>query len=246
MSVITEQHNPGLSGLLQAPAAGALVAGLPYGEAIRRISRGPADSQRDYRQLIAVLGEPGTIGQIDTVEAVPPVITVAAGLADVDVTVALLDEVWQRPFLIATGATRAEATSAQHVIATSALSIAQLSQLCTGDALHPENGARVFAAVDGLGTTAGQAGPGAAELRLSGPGIVGERRLFVSGLSVEFFDALMLANADFPAGIDLIMLTPAGQMAAIARSTHIQLSEPGAAAPHTAHRTPHTAQEGNA
>lgn len=194
---------------------------LAYSEAIRRIGRDAEDSQRDYRQLIEVMGRPGTIAAIEVVAGIPPVITLAAGLADVDVSVAVLDEDWERPFIVATGATRAPAASAQHVVATRPLTISQLADVERGDALHPERGARVFAAVAGLGDATGADAP-TTRLTLSGPGIVGETELAVDGLPAELFDALAVANVDFPAGIDLILVAADGRIAAIPRSAHIQ------------------------
>lgn len=194
---------------------------LPYGESIRRIGRGAEDSQRDYRRLIEVMGRPGTVAAIDTVDGIPPVITLAAGLADVDVSVAVLDDDWERPFIVATGATRATAATAQHVVATRPLTADQLAVLERGDALHPERGARVFAAVAGFGDARSDAG---ARLTLSGPGVVGDAELTVDGLRVELFEALAVANVDFPAGIDLVLVGPDGRIAAIPRSTHFRIS----------------------
>lgn len=195
---------------------------LGYGEAIRRIGRAPADSQRDYRQLIEVLGRPGTLGRIDTVDGVPPVVTVAAGLADVDVTVAVLDEEWDRLFFAATGARRAGLGHAQQVVATRPMTAAQVGEVERGDALHPERGARLFVAVAGFG--------GGREVRvlLSGPGVVGEAELAVSGTGPEFFEALSAANSAFPAGVDTFLVAPDGRIAAIPRSAAIRVVGQGA------------------
>lgn len=195
---------------------------LAYGEAIRRIGRPPEDSQRDYRQLIEVMGRPGTIATIDTVDGIPPVVTLAAGLADVDVTVAVLDEDWERPFIVATGATHAPAGRAQHVVATRPLTLAQLATLERGDALHPEHGARVFAAVAGFGDAPGSE---SAHLTLAGPGIRGEAELVVDGIAPQVFEALATANADFPAGVDLILVAADGRIAAIPRSSQITVQK---------------------
>lgn len=197
---------------------------LSYAESIRRIARTGRDSLRDYRQLIEAMARPGTIAAIGTVQSIPPVITLAAGLADVDVTVAVLDEDWERPFLVSTGARPAPAGCAEHVIATAALTVAELAVLERGDALHPERGARVFAAVRNLGERGDVAAPAdtAVRLTLSGPGIVGETELAVDGLASDLFEALSVANLDFPAGIDLILVAADGRIAAIPRSTRIQ------------------------
>lgn len=194
---------------------------LTYGETIRRIGRAPEDSQRDYRRLIDVFGRPGQIAAIDTVDGVPPVVVLAAGLADVDVTVAVLDQEWERPFLVATGATRADISRAQHVVTTQTLTVDQLASMRRGDALHPEYGARVFAAVTGFGDAVDST-----TLVLSGPGNAGEARLAVDGLAPELFDALAIANADFPAGIDLVLVAPDGRIAAIPRSSRISVVKP--------------------
>lgn len=191
---------------------------LAYGEAIRRIARAPEDSHRDYRQLIEVLGRPGTIGQIDTVDGVSAVISLAAGLADVDVSVAVLDEGWERPFFVATGATRAGLAVAEHVIATQPLTVEQLTSLDRGDALHPERGARVFAAVAGFDGNGEHA-----RVALSGPGVVGESTLLIDGVAPDLFVALAEANSEFPAGIDLVLVAPDGRIAAIPRSSHLIL-----------------------
>lgn len=191
--------------------------GTAYGAAIAAISRAPEDSHRDFRQLIEVLGRPGSVGRIDTVDGIPPVITLAAGLADVDVTVAVLDEDWERPFFVATGATRAEPARARHVVATLPLTAGQLATFDRGDALHPEHGARVFAAVAGFDSATG-----AVTLVLSGPGIAGEATLLVNGLDPGLFAALAAANANFPAGIDIVLVAADGRIAAIPRSSHIQ------------------------
>ena len=45
---------------------------------------------------------------------------------------------------------------------------------------------------------------------------------FVDGLCRDFFDALGRANADFPAGIDVVLVAPDGRIAAIPRSSRIQ------------------------
>lgn len=197
----------------------APAADLSYSESIRRIARAAQDSQRDYRRLIEVMGRPGTVAAIDIVDGIPPVITLAAGLADVDVTVAVLDEDWERPFIVSTGATRAAAANAQHVIAVRPLTAADLDVLERGDALHPEHGARVFAAVDGFGE-----GEAPVRLTLSGPGIVGQSELAVDGLAPELFEALSVANLDFPAGVDLILVAADGRIAAIPRSSAIQIT----------------------
>lgn len=196
---------------------------LTYSDAIRRIGRDAVDSQRDYRQLIEAMGRPGTLMRIEVVAGVPAVLTLAAGLADVDVSVAVLDEDWERPFFVATGATRAPAEHAQHIVATRPLTVAQLATFARGDALHPEYGARVFAAVSGFGDASGACCQ--ALLTLSGPGIVGTAELAVDGLDPELFEALAIANLDYPAGIDLILVAADGRIAAIPRSSHIRISQ---------------------
>ncbi|TDG00562.1 phosphonate C-P lyase system protein PhnH [Paenibacillus piri] len=57
---------------------------------------------------------------------------------------------------------------------------------------------------------------------LQGPGIRGSRRLTIGGMSQVWFDERAKANAEYPMGIDMILFTADGQLAALPRTTLIR------------------------
>lgn len=76
----------------------------------------------------------------------------------------------------------------------------------------PEGGATVLVRVGALGR--------GGELRLSGPGIRGERRMAVTGLDPAWIEARSQWNGAFPMGVDLILVDDR-QLAALPRTTRI-------------------------
>jgi alpha-D-ribose 1-methylphosphonate 5-triphosphate synthase subunit PhnH len=93
---------------------------------------------------------------------------------------------------------------------------APLGGFKTGSDAYPEDGATVIIQVPDLSTSGA--------LTLAGPGVDGERRLGIGGLSRAFWSARAEINAGFPRGIDLIFCA-GGQLAALPRTTRVWLSE---------------------
>jgi alpha-D-ribose 1-methylphosphonate 5-triphosphate synthase subunit PhnH len=60
---------------------------------------------------------------------------------------------------------------------------------------------------------------------LSGPGIDGTIELAVDGLGHDVFDAIVEANRQFPAGIDVWLVAGDGAIAGLPRSTASQRTE---------------------
>lgn len=105
------------------------------------------------------------------------------------------------------------ATAAFAVVSNPA-NLPPLSQFNLGSNDYPERSTTVIVDVDGLSESDG--------VRLSGPGINGETRLTVDGLSKSFW-AEWSANGDlFPRGIDLL-LTSADRLAALPRTTKVKV-----------------------
>jgi alpha-D-ribose 1-methylphosphonate 5-triphosphate synthase subunit PhnH len=184
------------------------------------LRRNPRQSQRDFRVLLDVLARPGTTGRLAVTDGVPAATIPVAGLADVEVPLAVLadagDERWIRPLYVVTGAPAAEPAAARLVLALRPPSAAEIAVLPRGDALNPERGARLVIAVAGLAD-----GQGGSELLLSGPGVQGERLITVRGLPRETIAALAEANAAFPAGVDTFLVAPDGAVAGLPRTTRI-------------------------
>ncbi len=203
-----------------APAGG-------LGPVIRLITRTPEQSQQDYRTLIEVLGRPGTIAALNVPsEKVPPAAVVAGGLSDVDVSLAVLAETADDPcataLYAATGASEAPLATAQLVVALRTPTPAEILALARGDALHPEFGCRLILAVAALGNAESPV-----ILRLKGPGVDGENLLGVTGVPAAVFEALAAANAEFPAGVDTFLVSAAGDVAGLPRSSRIQIETQG-------------------
>jgi alpha-D-ribose 1-methylphosphonate 5-triphosphate synthase subunit PhnH len=62
-------------------------------------------------------------------------------------------------------------------------------------------------------------------VELTGPGVDGRRRLAIGGLSAAVLDAIAEANRRFPSGIDTWLVAPDGAIAAISRSTRLDLAD---------------------
>jgi alpha-D-ribose 1-methylphosphonate 5-triphosphate synthase subunit PhnH len=197
------------------------------GQLVRNLIRTPEQSQRDFRALLHALARPGTLHRLDlaaTPSAVPAAAVAAAGLADVDVSMAVLAEDGDpTPAALhaATGAPAVSLLRADLVVALRPPEPAEVRVLRHGVPLHPEHAARLVVAVSGLG------GP-AAELTLGlrGPGIRDTAQLGVSGLSPEVFDELAAAG-QFPCGVDTFLVAVDGTVTGLPRSTEIHLLKRG-------------------
>jgi alpha-D-ribose 1-methylphosphonate 5-triphosphate synthase subunit PhnH len=192
--------------------------------AVAGLRRTSHESQRDFRVLLDVLSRPGVIGRLAVTAGVPAATIPVAGLADVEVPLAVLagpgEAEWQRALHLATGAPAADPGRARLVLALRTPDADEIASLPRGDALHPELGARLVIAVEGL-FDPGAAAAGDTVLILSGPGIPEVRTLVVRGLPEEIVHAMTRANADFPAGIDTFLVAPDGAVAGLPRTTRM-------------------------
>ncbi|WP_165969890.1 phosphonate C-P lyase system protein PhnH [Nonomuraea terrae] len=201
---------------------------------VRAVTPTAAQAQADFRVLLDVLSRPGVLGRVGRGDG-PAALAVAAGLADVEVPTAVLtapgEEHWAQALHLGTSAPPAAPQAARMVVALRPPAAEEITALPRGDALHPEFGARLIAAVtvlEGEGPVPsalevpGARGPGVV-LSLSGPGVPGARRLRVAGLPREVFAALAAANADFPAGVDTFLVAADGTVAGLPRSTRIEI-----------------------
>ncbi|MHB8171756.1 MAG: phosphonate C-P lyase system protein PhnH [Thermincolia bacterium] len=57
-------------------------------------------------------------------------------------------------------------------------------------------------------------------MTLEGPGILGQSNLWVTGLLPKHLSVWQEVNGEFPLGIDVLLVTPGGQVAGIPRSTN--------------------------
>jgi alpha-D-ribose 1-methylphosphonate 5-triphosphate synthase subunit PhnH len=188
-----------------------------------------ARSQRAFSALLDTLARPGTIRSLDSVglpDDVPTALVVPLALADVEVSVAIADDRWQRFLVDVTGCRIAAPTSAAMVVFLDPPDRDSILSLRRGNDESPEGGAKVAIAVDRLRPHVGAA-TDADELvvELSGPGVDGSCRLAIAGLPAAALDAIATANRGFPSGIDTWLVARDGSIAALSRSTHIALAD---------------------
>lgn len=193
-----------------------------------------ARSQRAFAVLLDTLARPGTVesvGEVDLPSAVPPALVVPLALADVEVTVSVadsaIDATWERFLVDVTGARLSEPERASIVVFLRAPSRDAVLSLRRGTDESPEVGARVSIAVGSLRTPGSGDTPEPDEIvvELTGPGVDGRRRLAIGGLSAAVLDAIAEANRGFPSGIDTWLVAPDGAIAAISRSTRLDLAD---------------------
>ena len=112
-----------------------------------------------------------------------------------------------------TGARRAAALGeADFVLVTEPESGGRIREASRGRLDAPHEGATLVYAPTALGDG------GSIALRLTGPGIPGERRLGVSGVTADEWRALR-ALMDFPMGVDIWLAAQDSRLAALPRST---------------------------
>lgn len=192
---------------------------------------GARASQATFYALLHALAEPGTIRRLpaDAVDdTIPTTALIPLALADVEVGLSV-DGAPEDPLAhrlaAATDARIVPVEEAWILVLTTA--DPSLVRRCeTGSALEPERGARIAVRVADLepeppadhATLPGDSSERVV-LDLTGPGVPGKRRLLVDGITEDFVAAVADANRNFPAGVDVWLVTDDGRTAALSRST---------------------------
>lgn len=181
-------------------------------------------AQRVFRAALDALARPGvptalpmagaTVGA--TAGEVPAALLPVLALADLDTPVCVLgdtpDGTWADALATTTSAPVVPLAAARLVAALRPLAVGELAAVRTGSAAAPEEAALVVLAVPGL--------DGGRALTLSGPGVPGSRTIAPGGCPADLV-ATRAATA-FPAGPDLLLVTPDGAVLGLPRSTRIE------------------------
>lgn len=195
---------------------------------IREIAYDPVfDAQEHYRSLLDAMARPGKIRVLPQMPiSVPEGFTAASAL----VGFALLnadtsfyadgDETITRYLVVNTSARPVDRALADFVFADGMSPASLLTGMKTGTLPYPEEGATLILGVKVLATEPEGSGDALA-IRLQGPGVDGERKLFVGGLNGGLLDALRECNMEFPLGIDLVLTDPGHRIACIPRSSRV-------------------------
>jgi alpha-D-ribose 1-methylphosphonate 5-triphosphate synthase subunit PhnH len=176
----------------------------------------PQAQQGVFRELVEAMSRPGEVRDLAAwTDGAPAARAVLAALLDGETSLAdphdcLHESEW--PLL---QARRADAQSARYVLADG--SRAPAFEPCVGKLESPELGATLVLAVQAVGA-------GALRVRLSGPGIEGNRELNVGGLHAGWLAQRALWVDGFPLGVDMI-LADAGRIAALPRTARLVVQE---------------------
>ena len=83
---------------------------------------------------------------------------------------------------------------------------------------YPESGATAVIAVNHIGKSSSTGG---VQLTLEGPGIETREIVFVTGLRAELLAALKAKNAEFPLGVDAILVSADECVICLPRTTRV-------------------------
>lgn len=181
------------------------------------------EAQSVFHAVMHAMANPGRIQPLLRAATPPPPLsaelgTVAATLLDHDTTVWCDAEIaadgnacdW---LVFHTGAPRVdEASQAQFALVGNVAALPKLAVFSQGEPEFPDRSTTVVLAVASLAGGQGFA--------LKGPGIDGERVFHVDGLPQDFIEQWRENGAQYPLGVDLVLVCD-GALAALPRTTRI-------------------------
>jgi alpha-D-ribose 1-methylphosphonate 5-triphosphate synthase subunit PhnH len=189
------------------------------------------DTQRTFRVVLDAMARPGTVKQLPVAARDAPVnpwlAAVLVTLVDHEVSLAvepfdgadLLERfVRQRTAVASVGADRADFV----VAASDRLDPSLPLRLRQGTLAYPNDSATLLILVPALDQSASADDGTALALTLAGPGVPSGHVFTVAGLTPALFEARDEA-AEYPCGIDVILVDPGGRVTALPRSTAIQV-----------------------
>lgn len=195
------------------------------------------DAQLTFRVLLDAMARPGTVKQLPVAAGDAPVnpwlAAVLVTLLDHEVSLAVESFVGaagvEQYARSRTAVTPAAAEQADFVVASWESLDAELpSRLRQGSLAYPNDSATLVVLVptldrrDALQHDRDRATR--LTLDLAGPGVPAEFRVGLAGLPAALFEARDAA-AEYPCGIDLILVDPDGRVAAIPRSTAVRIHD---------------------
>ncbi|MEM9832717.1 MAG: phosphonate C-P lyase system protein PhnH [Bacteroidota bacterium] len=185
-------------------------------------------AQADFRLIMDCMANPGKIHQlsadIQAVEALLPasaLVGLALMNADVSFYVGNGHQTAESYFVLNTSARPASAAQADFLFLGGQEDAASaILDAPEGELAYPEKGAFIILETMGVSN---EPLPDALALVLRGPGVDGERQLFVQGLNGQVLEALNQKNQEYPLGIDTIFTDPAGHTLGLPRSIKITI-----------------------
>ncbi|MCK0090591.1 phosphonate C-P lyase system protein PhnH [Rhodococcus sp. HNM0563] len=172
----------------------------------------PVVAQQVYRAMLQAFSRPGLPQTFPSTDF-PPALLPALALADLETGVAVLEDGsdWLKVLTVATGAPVAVLGEAKYITALRPPTADELLSAARGTALSPESASTVICSVPSL--------EGGAPVELTGPGVNGTETIAPLGFDATLRDARSVAVADFPAGIDILLVADDGTVLGLSRTT---------------------------
>jgi alpha-D-ribose 1-methylphosphonate 5-triphosphate synthase subunit PhnH len=185
------------------------------------------DAQAHYRELLDAMARPGKINTLHHVGLNPEggldrgSAYVALTLLDsaVDFSVMGYERTAAEYIRIRTGAKESSPEAANFIFTTAELSPLAIRCATPGNLLYPETSATLVIGV--LNLSREERGSGELKLALSGPGIESENIVFVDGWDRSALEARAEKNAEYPLGVDLILVTADGAVLCLPRTAAV-------------------------
>lgn len=188
-----------------------------------------AGSQAIFRAVLDAMARPGRLGRLPVADARCPVAGCAPlaalllTLLDHEVTFAVVPAAGDHALAdrlsdyltVVTGSRPAPLDRADYVVALGGLAPGCLERLKRGTLTYPDASATLLILVPSL--TAGRGLPAA----LAGPGVPSETVVQLAGLTPADLVALAEVNAEFPLGVDVVLVDAAGAVVGLPRSTRV-------------------------
>lgn len=205
------------------------------------------DSQKIFRVLLDSLARPGKINRLPQISLAAPggvnpyVLAIFRTFLDQQVSLAVLADqdslrkAVEDYLVLNTGCFTADITLADFICCLNGDSHGAVLRLKRGSSECPEASATILYQVESMSGTGREIGRlGDLEnrahgesrivgLRLSGPGILDERELWLQGFGLEEVENLIATRAAFPLGVDALIVDRPGKIVGLPRTTKITL-----------------------
>jgi alpha-D-ribose 1-methylphosphonate 5-triphosphate synthase subunit PhnH len=190
------------------------------------------DTQVTFRVLLDAMARPGTVKQLPVAARDAPVnpwlAAVLVTLLDHEVSLAVEpfdgDEDLERFVRQRTAVASATVEGADFVVASSDRLDPRLPvRLRQGTLAYPNDSATLLVLVATLDQSPTPSAAGGLVLDLAGPGVPAGHRVRIGGLDPALFEARDDV-AEYPCGIDVILVDPDGRVCALPRTTAIQVA----------------------
>ncbi len=199
-------------------------------------------AQQTFRVLLNAMSRPGMVHQLAVRDGEPTEVGVLFTLLDFEVRYAIANPGTQRDtqrdmqrdtrsegdiaaleqrIALLTGSQRVAIGDAAFVLSYGPLPHGAWGELRRGTLAYPDGGATVIFVVPQIGEAS--VSDERVEVVLTGPGVETEQRLMIAGLPTTEFQEFARVNADYPMGVDVMLIDPSGRVACIPRSSAVRV-----------------------